>query len=556
MTRRDKQVMFLLLFFSLLISAIETIGVSIIMPFISLSSDFSLIKNNKHYSFVYDFFGFESNIHFVIFFGSSLVVFYAARSVLNLFYFYELSKFSQGIYYMIVFRLFERYLGLSYTEFVKKNSSVLTKSIINEANNLSAVIQSVLFVLSEILVVIFIYSMMLYISWQITLVLTFILLLSALVMIKLISSKIRVAGSSKEILQRNFYEIINRTFGNFKLIKLSSNDRDILNEFAEASYGYARLNIKNSTLQQYPRLFLEAIGFGLIISIVTYLVYKEQQSISGIVGVLSIFVLGLYRLMPSVNRILTGYNQVMFHHKSLDIVYDDLMYEVEQLGNEAINFFNFIEMKEVSFEHERNKPILSKINLKICKGERVAFIGESGSGKSTLIDIMIGLYRQKTGEILVDNKEVTDKNINSWRNKVGYIPQSVYLFDGTVGENVAFGSDIEERRLSEVLKQAKIYDFLKTKTGMDTVVGEGGIMLSGGQKQRIAIARALYKNPDILVLDEATSALDKETERRIMDEIYEISKDKTLIIIAHRLSTVQRCDKIYEIQDGMIRLLR
>jgi len=156
------------------------------------------------------------------------------------------------------------------------------------------------------------------------------------------------------------------------------------------------------------------------------------------------------------------------------------------------------------------------------------------------------------GDIFVDGVRICDDNIKSWRSKVGYIPQAVYLFDGTVAQNVIFGEDYDEQRLIEVLKQAKIYDFLQTKEGANTLVGEGGIMLSGGQKQRIAIARALYKNPDILVLDEATSALDDETETQIMDEIYDVSKDKTLIIIAHRLSTIKRCKKIYRVENGKV----
>ncbi len=169
-----------------------------------------------------------------------------------------------------------------------------------------------------------------------------------------------------------------------------------------------------------------------------------------------------------------------------------------------------------------------------------------------MVDIIIGLYKPKDGKIFTDDTLINDLNIKSWRSKVGYIPQSVYLFDGTVGENVAFGVDYDAKKVDEVLKKVKIYDFLKTKEGQATLVGEGGVMLSGGQKQRIAIARALYTDPEILVLDEATSALDDATEKEIMDEIYSISDDKTLIIIAHRLSTIDRCEKIYRLENGIL----
>jgi ABC-type multidrug transport system fused ATPase/permease subunit len=183
----------------------------------------------------------------------------------------------------------------------------------------------------------------------------------------------------------------------------------------------------------------------------------------------------------------------------------------------------------------------------------VAFIGESGSGKTTLADIIIGIYRPQKGALYADNTLINNSNILSWRAKIGYIPQNIYLFDGTVAENVSFGSKYDNEKLIIALKKAKIWDFLESKDGASTRVGEGGIQLSGGQQQRIGIARALYNNPDILVLDEATSSLDDATESQIMEEIYDLSGNITLIIIAHRLSTVERCDRKIMIEDGKIK---
>ena len=194
----------------------------------------------------------------------------------------------------------------------------------------------------------------------------------------------------------------------------------------------------------------------------------------------------------------------------------------------------------------------SLISLKIYKGDKVAFIGESGSGKSTLVDLIIGVYKPQNGQISIDGVALSSENIKSWRKKVGYIPQTIYLFDGTVGENVAFGHEYDEAKIIEALKKANIYDFLLLKEGINTKVGDGGIQLSGGQKQRIGIARALYSDPEVLVLDEATSALDNETEAKIMDEIYEVSAHKTLIVIAHRLSTIERCNKKFKIINGKL----
>lgn len=288
----------------------------------------------------------------------------------------------------------------------------------------------------------------------------------------------------------------------------------------------------------------------MITLVIVYLVYTQESDVSTLMGILSMFVLGLYRLMPSANRLLVGYNQIMYYHKSLDLIHNDLIYDGEQLGEKKVEFNNSITLNSIFFEYEMNKKILNNINLEIKKNQKIAFIGPSGSGKSTLVDIILGLYKPVSGTIQIDNKFLDNSNVKQWRNKIGYIPQSVYLFEGTVGQNVSFGNFYDENKVKQVLKKAKILDFLETNLdGLNTMVGEGGIKLSGGQKQRIAIARALYLDPEVLVLDEATSALDENIESQIMNEIYKISKDKTLIIIAHRLSTINKCEKIYKIED-------
>jgi ATP-binding cassette subfamily B protein len=267
---------------------------------------------------------------------------------------------------------------------------------------------------------------------------------------------------------------------------------------------------------------------------------------------LSLFVLALYRLLPSVNRIVGGYNTLMYHHKSIDIVYDGLKTTKEDFKDEIIKFSHKIELVNVDFSYQK-KVVLENIILTIYKGEKIAIVGESGAGKSTLVDLIIGLYRPNNGEIKIDGNILDESNLQNWRSQIGYIPQQVYLFDGTIADNICFGRELDLTLLEKVLKQANIFEFLQTKQGTNTLVGEGGIQLSGGQKQRVAIARALYGQPEILVLDEATSALDDKTELRIMNEIYQASVDKTLIIIAHRLSTIKGCDRIYEIKDGSIK---
>lgn len=463
------------------------------------------------------------------------------------------SKFSKGSYHLIAYKLFENYLGRSYKDFTIKNTSTLNKTIINEAENLTNILSSLLLIISEVFIIALIYAMMLYMNWKITLLLSIMLLLNALFLIKTISKKIKMEGINREKFQRNFYEILNSTFGNFKMIKLKSNDAKIIEEFSNASSGFTKSNITNQTLSQIPRLFLEALGFVILILIIIYLVYKYQKDISSAMALIAMFVLGLYRLMPSANRILNSYNQIVYYSSSLDIVHNDLIYKLENLGDGKINFNHKIELNNINFSYVDDKNVLSNLSLVIHKGSKIAFIGESGSGKSTLVDIIMGLYRPKEGKIYIDEILLGDENIRNWRQHIGYIPQHIYLFDGSVGDNVAFGEDYDQDKIKEALRKANLLDFLETHHyGINTKVGENGLKLSGGQKQRVAIARALYSDPEILILDEATSALDNETEEKIMDEIYKISFDKTLIIIAHRLSTIERCEKVYKLEKGIL----
>jgi ABC-type multidrug transport system fused ATPase/permease subunit len=539
---------------SIVISLIEMIGVGAILPFIAIASDFTAIHANPYSQKLYTFLNFSSDIDFVIYMGVALLFFYLLRSLLNLGYFYLLAKFSRGRYHLIAYRLFENYLGMSYQNFTNKNSAELSKSIINEAQNMTILISGLLLMLSEIFVVLFIYLAMLFVNWKITLLISIILATNATFLILTISKAIKKSGISREKHQKKFYEIIQKTLGNFKLIKLSSNTRSILEDFANASGQYASANIRNETLSHAPRLFLEALGFGIVIFMILYIISKYQSDISGTMALISMFILGLYRLMPSANRILSGYNQIIFYKSSLNIIHNDLMYDAEKLTNSPIAFTKTIRLNTVYFEYNESKPILDRISLAINKGDKIAFVGESGSGKSTLIDLIIGLYRPKLGTISVDGVILDESNIKAWRQKVGYIPQSIYLFDGTVAQNVALDRLVDYERIRVVLQQANILEFLeKEHQGIHTMVGEGGVKLSGGQRQRIAIARALYGNPEILVLDEATSALDTDTEAKIMEEIYTICEHKTLVVIAHRLSTIEGCGKIYRIENTKIK---
>jgi len=553
--KKDKRHLAWLVLFSIFVSAVETIGISAIMPFIDIATNFNNIHSNQYYQWVFDFFGFERGVNFAIVFGLVLFGFYVFRGGVNLLYSYVMMHFTENIYAQTTKKLFKTYLTMPYQIFANKNSSYLTKSIITEASLISKIISSVLLMMSEALVIIFLYALMLIASWKITIVFTVVLSIKMLFLAQTISKKIKSVGKIREKSEAQFYEIINRFFGNFKQSKLQDKDRieATKNEFSTVVHKYAEVNATSGFLSAFPRLFLETIGFSLIALLLTTLLYLDQNNVAYILPILSLFAIALYRLLPSVNRIVNGYNTLLYYHRSIDVIDEELKTVQEDLGNEIIEFKDKIELTNINFSYQE-KEVLSGINLTINKGEKIAFIGESGSGKSTLVDLIIGLYRFDQGEMKIDSVLVDESNLQDWRSQIGYIPQQVYLFDGTIAQNVCFGRDLDKSLLEAALKQANILDFLQTKQGVDTLVGEDGVQLSGGQKQRIAIARALYGQPEILVLDEATSALDEETERKIMNEIYQISQDKTLIIIAHRLSTIKGCDKIYQLEDGALNI--
>jgi len=550
---KAKRRLLLLALFSVCISIIEVVGISAIMPFIDIATDFNTIQENKYYQYFFALFSFENESNFAVFFGLILIGFYVIRGGLNWLYSYLVSHFSQDLYAQITKRLFRVYLAMPYQDFVGKNSSYLTKAIITEASLMSSSISAGLLMISEILVIVFLYILMLIASWKVTLVFTIILLIKILFLTRTISRKIKTIGEMRATTQQVFYEVINRIFGNFKYIKLQSKGRlsAIENSFSTEVEVYAKLNAKHAFLIAFPRLFLETSGFVLIIFSLVVLLYSSQSDVSHTLPVLSLFILALYRLLPSVNRIVSGYNTLMYHHKSIDIIKEELDTCQENLTDSLIEFNQEIKLKDIIFSY-RDKVVLNKVSLAFRKGDKIAFTGESGAGKSTLVDLIIGLHQADSGLMTIDGIPVEGFNVQSWRSQVGYIPQQVYLFDGTILENVCFGRELDNELLEVVLKQANIFTFLQSKQGVNTLVGEGGVQLSGGQKQRIAIARALYGKPEVLVLDEATSSLDDETELKIMNEIYRISKNKTLIIIAHRLSTTKGCNRVFKMQDGII----
>ena len=551
LSRREKKIFILILLASIFISFLETFSISLVMLFAVVATNFSKIASNPYYAYAYKLSGCSSPDQFIVVFGFLLIGFYFFRGITITLFTYVQNKFAQGRFKSFAFKFFQNYLNFKYKDFTSKNSSYINKMIFVDSGQLTQIVSAILVICAESLTITFIYFSLLWVNWKMTGVLTFLLGIKILFVVKTFSKKLEKAGKNSNKLNIELYRIFTESFGNFKLIKLLSNERPVLKKFDKASSGLVRANTLNMVLQNTPRLVLETIGFSVLISIIMYVIYMYGDA-SSVVPVVSMYAFAFYRFLPSINKVLSEYNKIIFCKHALDSVQEYLVYDLEDLGNEKINFQNQIELRNVSFNYDVKSKILNKVSLNIKKGQRTAFVGESGAGKSTIVDIVMGLYKPQDGALFIDGKKLTASNVKSWRNKIGYIPQQIYLFDGTVAQNIVFGREYDEQQVISVLKKANMYNFLLTQDGINTKVGEGGIKLSGGQKQRVAIARALYSNPDILVLDEATSALDNKTESKIMDEIYSLNKDKTLIIVAHRLSTVERCENIYRLEKGGI----
>ena len=549
----QKRSIFGLVVLSILISGIETVGISAILPFISVASDFSLVTDNKYYHFAYNLFGFSEVQSFIVTFGFVLIGFYVSRGIFNLCYMYLIQRYSQGIFLSLATRIFSNYVHIKYQDMTTRNSSDLSKKLITETTNAAMFFYSLLLLISELFVSSFLYTALLVVNWKVTLILTGFLGLMVLLLVKVISRLIKKEGLKRNHFQEIYYRTISETLSNLKFIKLMAGEETAVKALHKSGQGYVNAMVMNNTYNTVPRLSLESIGFSLLIAALIYALMLGQD-VATIIPIVSLFALAMYRMLPSVNRILSSYNNMLYYTKSIELLHDDLNIETHKLGNAPLEFNEQINIRGMSFGYTE-ELVLENISMDIKKGEKIALIGESGAGKSTLADIIIGMYTSFSGNIDVDGKGLTEKNMLSWREKIGYIPQSIYLFDSTVAENVTFGRKQDEQQIKDALDKAELSPFLEQNEGIDTPVGEDGSQLSGGQKQRIAIARALYGNPDLLVLDEATSALDSQTEKRIMDHIFKVSEGKTLIIIAHRLSTIEQCDKVYRIEDKGIRLI-
>ncbi|MBE9228401.1 ABC transporter ATP-binding protein [Phormidium sp. LEGE 05292] len=570
----------LLLIAFLVVSLMDALGIGLVGPFMGLATNPELIHKNIWLANTYKTLGLKSSNQFIGLLGLTIIIIFYLKS----FFYYQIQRyvyhfcFTQQV--KLRLRLLHTYLFLPYTFHLKTNSANLIQNIIKEAENFSYSVAIPLLGSVANLFVLVVLVLLLMKTDLVATVTVIGILLGTYLPFHLFRHKIVRWGKEGVDANTEMLRIANHAIGGLKETRVIGCEEFFENQLSSQVNRFARVATLFHVFQILPRITIEALLITFVVGLVSVSLLFEQRS-QNLVSVLGIFAIASIRILPSASQFMSNMGVLRNFKPTLDRLYMDLK-EIET--PEAVNYLKisqgFIPSKEVKFERKKSiKPIpmsftqeivlnkvnyaypeaasnsLTDISLTLNKGESIALIGKSGAGKTTLVDVLLGLLIPQSGDIQVDGLSVYN-SLRSWQNLIGYIPQTIFLTDDTIERNIAFGvtdDKIDQQRLNNAIRSAQLTELVaQLPEGVQTMVGEHGVRLSGGQRQRIGIARALYHEREILVLDEATSALDNETENLISKAIQDLSGTKTMIIIAHRLTTVEHCDRIYEMQKGSI----
>lgn len=558
---KEDHVRFLVLFLGILLTSVmEIIGIGLILPFIALLGRPGLLTSNVWLHRFYQASGCQTFNQFMAAMAVGIaLVFVLKNAALFLNTLWQTRFVFQKQSYLVC-RLFRAYLMSPYSFHLRRDIGRLKHSLDGVSQVMNGVVLQILYMATELVLVAFLFVFLLIMYPLLTFIVMVLLASSLFVFFSLLKQKLKKWGEIAH--QQGVLRVqdVEQGLGSIKEAKLWGKELFFVQRYSAHCREENRQVSKNEVMMKSTRLFIETMVVVLIMSAMTIFLITGHAP-EKILMTLSIFAIVAVRLMPSLNRISTAWGNVKFFAPAFDVIYDDLLYcermdeqhqELDEGG--TIGFQDKIRMRDVSFIYENTKaPALRSFSAEILKNTTVGFVGASGAGKSTAVDIMMGLLFPSSGEVLVDGVDIR-RHVRSWQRKIGYIPQMIYLCDDTIKSNIAFGvmpNDIDEKKVWQALRLAQLEDFVRSLAlGVDTVIGERGVRLSGGQRQRISIARALYHDPEVLVMDEATAALDNETERDFMAALDGLSGGKTIVVIAHRLTTVQSCDKIFFLKAG------
>ena len=565
---KQKRKMVVIIFLMLIGGILESLSISVVIPVMKVLLDPESVVTNKYMAAVYNGLHLTSTMQFTSIMMIALILAFVLK---NLFLFLQNVVQLRFVYtnqFATSRRMMINFMKRPYEYYLNADTSVIQRMITSDVNNMYGLILSLLQLTSEI--VVFTCLVIVLVMVDATMVLTIAgLLIVILIVIKVVLKPIMMkAGQDNQDYYSGLYKWIEESVMGIKEIKVANKEQYFIKEYAKCGYGYVDAVQKYNIFNATPRLLIETI---CIAGLVGYMlvVMLNGATLDGMIPQLSVFGLAAMRLLPSANRINNYTTSISYFEPFFMGVSDNLQEEIHD-DNVTYDAEAYMQKKIVEKLPVKKEIVLSDITYKypntdvkifdhagmtIPVGAAVGIVGTSGAGKTTIVDILLGLLELESGAILADGVDV-DGHYEEWLKNIGYIPQTIFMIDSTIRKNVAFGyadENIDDERVWAVLKEAQLDEFVRgLPEGLDTGIGERGIRISGGQRQRIGIARALFEDPEVLVLDEATSALDNDTEAAIMESINRLHGKKTLIIIAHRLQTIEKCDMVFRVENGAI----
>jgi ABC-type multidrug transport system fused ATPase/permease subunit len=564
LTPKEQKRFFLLLTLILIMAIFDMFGVASIFPFITLIANPQIVESNIFFSYFYQkssILGVTNIKEFIFMFGILIFLILITSLVVRAITYYVQTRYTLMLEYSIGRRLIENYLRQPYNWFLSRNSADLGKNILSESAIIGgSVITPVIIIISQTAVILLLLILLVATDPVLAFSIGLVLASSFLCIFYLMKNILSRIGSERLKANTDRFTLVSEAFGAAKEVKVGGLEQVYINRFDKPSKIYAGNQSLFVIISLLPRYFLEAIAFGGMILLVLFLMVKGDNFIK-IVPIIGLYAFAGFRLMPAIQQVYANSAQIRFHLSSLNAAHKDLVnlkyFEQSTSGTSTMRFNKSITLKNIYFSYPNTKkPALENIDLSIPAYSKVGIVGATGSGKTTMVDLILGLFNASKGTLSVDGNLITNNNKRSWQKNIGYVPQQIYLSDTSIAANIAFGVEIKNIDYQLVEKAAKIANFhnfiKKLPDGYNTVVGERGVRLSGGQRQRIGIARALYNNPQILILDEATSALDNLTEQAVMEAVNNLGSKITIILIAHRLSTVKNCDTIFLLEQGKL----
>ncbi len=554
----------LLLLMIIVMAFLDMVGVASILPFMAVLTNPDLVETNLILNHLFEYskiFGVKNNQDFLLVLGISIFAILIITLTFKALTTYAQIRFVQMREYSIGRRLVEGYLNQPYSWFLNRNSSEIGKTILSEVGQVvGGGMKQYMEVIARGMIAISLIILLVVADPKLAIIVAFTLGGSYVLVFYFIKSYLNKIGIKRLENNRLRFVTINEAFGAAKEVKVGGLEQIYTKRFSDSAKIYAKSTASMHLISSLPRFILEAIAFGGILLMILFIM-SRTGSFNNALPILTLYVFAGYRLMPALQQVYSSISNLTFFGSTID----KLISEIKSLqftnvdnSKRFLTLNKSIKLKNINFKYPNSsRTALQNVTLEIPAKSTVGFVGKTGSGKSTTADIILGLLMAQEGELEVDGEVITYENLRSWQRSIGYVPQQIFLSDDSVAANIAFGKnpkEINQADLEEASKIANLHNFIidEMPNQYQTIIGERGVRLSGGQRQRIGIARALYNKPQVLILDEATNALDNQTEDAVMDAINNISKDITLIMIAHRLKTVKNCDIIFKFKDGKL----